>query len=263
MKNSIILITVFILMTASLSLLSCNKSADNQPPGPYSLTYGDSILYLKPATGDYIISPTSHRDGIYTAFPEGMEIDENTGAINISKSETGLRYRVTHTATNGTVTTASVVLSGINFTDHFYNLSQHDSIAFPVYNALASNTLPVNGSVFDDGGGANASGCTVQTINGQINLAQTVRNGLFGSTPADDARRDIEIVYRLNDGSEQNINKIKVRLYYYTSMATVAADLLQTLEDRQTGGVFLRGAVAERTEQAAKPRPPCVIIIAN
>lgn len=262
MKNTKSIISLFILSATSFLWFSCNKEANDQT-GPYNLSYGDSILYLRPSSGDYIISPTTHRNGTYVGFPEGIEIDDNTGAINITKSETGLRYRIAHTATDGTITKTTVVLSGITFTDKFYRLSQNDSIAFPVYNATTSSPLPLSGSVFDDGGGANVSGCDVKTINGQINLAQTVRNGLFGTTPANDARRDIEILYRLNDGSGKIINKLKVRLYYYTSMATVAPDLLQTLQDRQTDGVFLRGTAAQSTEQAAKPRPPCVIIIAN
>ncbi len=262
MKNPKILVYGFVLMTSSLALLSCKKEANDQD-GAYNLSYGDSILYLKPSAGDYIVTPTTHRNGTYKGFPEGIEIDDNTGAINISKSETGLRYRITHTATDGTVTTTKVVLSGITFFDKFYNLSQNDSVALPIYNATASSILPISGSVFDDGGGANSSGCDVKTINGQINLAQTVRNGLFGSTPTNDTRRDVEIIYRLNDGSSKTVNKLKVRLYYYTSMATVAPDLLQTLQERQSGGVFLRGNFTERSEQAAKPRPPCVIIIAN
>ncbi|MEO7922220.1 MAG: hypothetical protein ABIR30_00935 [Chitinophagaceae bacterium] len=263
MKHNSPKVIGLLVIVLSLAWIACNKSGVDQPTGPYILSYGDSIIYAKPSAGDYIISPTTHRDGVYSAFPEGIEIDDNTGAINVTKSETGLRYRITHTAINGTVTNTNVVLSGITFFDSFYNLSQNDSIAFPIYNASATRALPVAGSLFDDGGGANASGCDVKTVNGQINLAQTVRNGLFGNTPANDSRRDIEIVYRLNDNSQKTVNKLKVRLYYYTSMATVAPDLLQTLQDRQTGGVFLRGIVFERTEQAAKPRPPCVIIIAN
>lgn len=255
---------IIAVLLGSLTWLSCDKtiSADQ----PYTLSYGDSVLYLKPASGDYIVYPTNTREGIYEGFPEGIEIDDRTGAINISKSETGLKYRITHTAPNGTVTTTRVILSGITFFDKYYNLSLNDSIAFPVYNASTVYTLPLTGSIFDDGGGANSSGCDVKTVNGQINLAQTVRNGLFGNTPVNDARRDIEIFYRLNDGSNKAANKLKVRLYYYTSMATVAPDLLQTLQERQTAGVFLKGTVTEVVEQAlqaAKPRPPCVIIIAN
>jgi hypothetical protein len=244
-------------------LLSCNGSGNNpsDPPGPYKLSYGDSIIYIRASAGDYIVSPTSHRDGVYSGFPEGIEIDGLTGAINVSKSETGLRYKITHTSTNGTVTTTMVVLSGITFKDHFYNLSLNDSIALPIYNASEVRVLPVSGSNFDEGNGANSGGCSVRTDNGKINLAQCVRNGVFGAIPRDDDRKDFEIQYRINDGSGKSLNKIKVRLYYYTSMATVAPDLLQTLQDRQTAGVFLKGGGIDETAQAAKPRPPCVIIV--
>lgn len=256
------------LVLASISWLACNPS-DQDPPGNYNLSYGDSIIYLRPQADDYIVYPTERREGTYTGFPEGIEIDDNTGAINVSDSETGLRYRITHTAPDGKITNTLVVLSGINFTDKFYRLSQHDTIAFPVYNASPDRPLPVNGSIFDEGGLANSSGCDVKTFNGQINLAQTVRNGIFGSNPSNDERRDIDIVYRLNDGSGKAVNKLRVRLYYYTSMATVAPDLLQTLLDREEMGVFLRNGQLNlpttletaRTLREARPRPPCVIIV--
>jgi hypothetical protein len=259
-------IVYFLLLVISFATYSCQKPAGHS--GPYKLSYGDSILYLQPSSGDYIVYPTEQRAGTYTAFPEGIELDDKTGAINISKSETGLRYRITHTASDGTVTTTLVVLSGINFTDHFYRLSQGDSIAFPVYNADAAKTLPLNGSSFDEGNGANTGGCSVKTLNGQINLAQTVRNGVFGSTPANDARRDFDIAYRINDASGKSLNKLRVRLYYYNTMADIAPDLLQTLQDRQAAGVFLSAhdsyfdptAIARGTN-VAKPRPPCVIIV--
>jgi hypothetical protein len=250
----------------AIASFSCRKSGQD-PSGPYQLNYGDSILYLQPQSGDYIVYPTETRAGEYEGFPEGIEIDDKTGAINVTKSETGLRYRITHTAPDGTQTTTTIVLSGITFLDKFYRLSQNDSVAFPVYNALASRTLPVAGSVFDEGGGAHASGCDVQTVNGRINLAQSIRDGLFGNNPVNDDRRDIDIVYRLNDGSNKAVNKLRVRLYYYTSMAAVAPDLLETLQEREDQGVFLRGgALSEENQQAkkvAKPRPPCVVIIAN
>ncbi len=261
-----------LLLTASATwLAACNKQSNepNTQPDDLSLSYGDSIIYLQPQAGDYIVSPTVARAGSYTGFPEGIEIDDQTGAINVSKSETGLRYLVTYTAPDGREAKTTVVLSGITFTDKYYHLSQNDSIAFPVYNANPDRVLPVTGSVFDDGGLANASGCDVQTINGRINLAQTVRNGLFGNTPVDNDRKDIDIVYRLNDGSNKAVNKLRVRLYYYTSMATVAPDLLETLQDRQDQGVFFRNAPADTNlasrgaNKVAKPRPPCVIIIAN
>ena len=140
----------------------------------------------------------------------------------------------------------------------------------PVYNAEVSRVLPLNGSSFDEGNGANSGGCSVKTINGQINLAQTVRNGVFGSTPTNDVRRDFDVSYRINDASGKSLNKLRVRLYYYDTMADVAADLMQTLQDRESAGVFLAAnnsnnpaGVASRGAALAKPRPPCIIIIGH
>ncbi|MBI5858594.1 MAG: hypothetical protein HZB42_13225 [Sphingobacteriales bacterium] len=253
------------LLTITSVWLACNKPADGTIP-PYNLSYGDSILYLKPS-GNNIIYPMEHRSGTYTAFPEGIEVDENTGAINLDNSETGLRYRITHTAPDGTKTEAKVVLSGITFTDKFYHLSTGDSIAPPVYNASVNRVLPLSGSNFDEGNVANGGGCSVRTDNGKINLAESIRNGVFGSpNPRNDDKIEIEIKYRINDGSGKSLNKLKVKLYWYNTMADVPQYLWDILNDRSSQGVFLRGAIQSGTEitnAAAKPRPPCVVIIAN
>ncbi|MEP7375316.1 MAG: hypothetical protein ABI675_18090 [Chitinophagaceae bacterium] len=262
MKKICHIAPILLLLMGLSVLFSCKKSVVDQP-GPYSLSYGDSIIYMKPSGGDYIVTPIETSPGTYTGFPEGIQIDETTGAINVSKSETGLRYLITHTDPAGKESTTTVVLSGITFRDKYYNLSLNDSIAFPVYNAKESNALPLTGSVFDDGGGAQLSGCDVQTVNGQINLAQSIRDGLFGSNPVDDSKKEIDIVYRLNDGSDKALNKLRVKLYYYSSISNVAPDLLETLQDRLDQGVFLRGASVLGFTRIAKPRPPCIIIIAR
>lgn len=243
-------------------LFSCNKDSAGQAES-YKLSYGDSILYLKPTSGDYIVYPTSPRDGTYSGFPEGIEIDDKTGAINVNKSETGLRYRITHTAPDGTKTETKVVLSGITFRDLFYYLSAGDSVALPVYNADESRVLPVSGSNFDDGNTANSSGCSVKTDNGKINLAETIRNGVFGSPAHNDAQEEFEIKYRVNDGSGKSLNKLKVKLYWYNTINDVPQYLWDILNDRKNQGVFLKGDLAARPDQLAKPRPPCVIIIAH
>lgn len=264
-KNSaVVYLALLVLLPA---WLSCNKPADGTLP-PYQLSYGDSILYLK-TTGNNIIYPLTHREGSYSGFPEGIEIDQASGAINLNNSETGLRYRVIHVSPNGDTTRTIVVLSGITFTDHFFMLSQGDSIAQPVYNASPVRTLPLNGSSFDEGNIANNGGCSVKTDNGKINLSESVRNGVFGHNPGNDDKKEVEIKYRINDGSDKSLNKLKVLLYWYNTMADVPQYLWDILNDRTSQGVFLRnGAIsnhelAGRTEQLAKPRPPCVIIIAN
>jgi len=259
------ILTVLLIITG----ISCNKSKDVTPS--FTLSYGSPVIYLKSQSTDYIVYPTQTSPGTYSAFPEGIEIDDNTGAINVSKSETGLKYKITHTATNGDTTSTIVLLSGIQFLDKFYRLSQNDSIAFPIYNGSSANSLPLSGSSFDDNNNANSGGCSVKTTNGQINLAQTVRNGIFGVVPQNDAKQEFEIQYKLNDQSGKAQNKIKVKIYYYNTVADVAPDLLQTLNDRQSQGVFLEmnnstnanasPARVGSVSAIAKPRPPCVIII--
>lgn len=258
--------TAVLSLAMTATIISCTKNSgpDDTDTGPYVLSYGDSILYMKPSAGDYIVSPLKQRAGTYTGFPEGIDIDETTGAINVTKSETGLRYRITHTAPDGTKTETKVVLSGITFLDKFYNLSTGDSVAFPVYNSSVSRPLPLAGSSFDEGNICNGAGCAVKTTDGTINLAQTVRNGVFGVIPRNDRRETFEIRYKINDASGKTENKLKVLLYWYDTMADVPADLWDVLNSRTADGVFLRGNGASSVEgisAAAKPRPPCVIVI--
>jgi hypothetical protein len=266
---------IFVLIAILVSgiILSCKKDSMTSS-NRYQLSYGDSILYLRNQASDYIVYPTDQRTGQYFGFPDGIEIDQASGAINVSKSETGLRYRITYVSRQGDTSKSMIVISGINFLDKFHHLSQGDSIALPIYNASVNKILPVNGSTFDEGNTANSGGCSVKTINGQINLAQTVRNGVFGATPQNNANQEFDIYYRLNDNSSKALNKIRVKMYYYNTMNDVAPDLLQTLQDRANDEVFLGASYQSipssastmrmlATRKTAKPRPPCVIIIAN
>jgi hypothetical protein len=254
LKREIIIASLAII--SCMGWIACEKPAGSE--GVFKLSYADSILYMRAQAGDYIVYPIDTRPGTYEGFPEGIEIDEATGAINVSKSESGLRYRITHTAPDGTVTETKVVLSGITFKDHFYYLSAHDSIALPIYNADANRPLPLNGSVFDEGNLANSGGCSVRTDNGRINLKETIRNGVFGSPPRNDAQQEFEIRYRLNDASGKTENRLKVLLYWYNTINDVPQYVWDILNERTSQGVFLRNGTAAR---AAKPRPPCVIII--
>ena len=253
--------TIAVLAACAVFWIGCTKSTNSgDQNGPYILSYGDSILNLKP-TGDNIVHPTSQRPGRYSGFPEGIEIDEVTGAIDISDSETGLRYRITHTAPDGTKTETKVVLAGITFKDHIYYLSANDSIAHPVYNANESRILPLTGSSFDEGNIANGGGCSVKTDNGKINLKETIRNGVFRIPPQNDEQQTFEIKYRINDGSGKSLNKLKVLLYWYNTVNDIPQYVWDILNERVTQGVFLRGGTGAVLEQVAKPRPPCVVIV--
>lgn len=261
----------------ALLLAGCDKNTDPlTDPTAYTLSYGDSIFYLRNQAADYIVSPTETRtSGRYIGFPEGIEINERTGAINISKSETGLRYKISFTDTiTGKTTSTIILISGINFFDKIYNLSTGDTLALPVYNATPTHTIPPS-SVFDEGDGCKNQGVFVNKDNAVINLAQTIRNGIFGSTPANDSKKEVELRYRVNDGSNKTLNTLKVKLYYFNTASDLTPDLIQLIKDRE-GTVFGSPSVLQpidgqvttfgatgpvTTHGVAKPRPPCIFIV--
>ena len=248
-----------------LILGACNKE-DNQPQQKtYELSYGQPVFYLRNQSADYLVRPVNQPvEGSFSSFPKGLELDPKTGEINVSQSESGMRYKITFTPTTGSAVSTHVVISGINFPDKFYFLSNNDSIAFPVYNADRSNKLPPGN--FDEDNEANNSGCAMKTTDGQINLKESIRRGLFGSTPKSDERKGFDIKYRLNDNSGNALNKIKVLLYYYNSMSEVPEDLKATMSEHlamtlQPDNTPMGNTLVSAA--APKPRPPCIVIIAH
>jgi hypothetical protein len=283
MKNFIQLpIFIFILLT---TVISCKKDNNAPPAAPVistglSISYGDSIFYLNPQVADYVISPVKVQSGEYIGFPEGIDLDSKTGEIDVSKSETGLRYRITFIP-DGSADSIStnLVISGINFLDGFYKLTTADSILKPIYNAGFNNQIPGvnNGTIFDDGSSCNTAGCNVNTLLGSINLSQTVRNGVFGATPSNNDRQEFELNYRINDKSAKTLNTLKVKLYYFDSINDVTQEVYDIINSRQGAilGINPRptpfekmtsvNSIAEQTallgKQIPKPRPPCIFIL--
>ena len=256
--------------------VACKKdAAGDNIPADFKLSYGDSILYEKNTGADNLVFPTHSYTGFYSAFPEGIELDERTGAINLAKSETGLRYKITFTADDNSFEyTTTVLLSGINYFDAFYNLSRNDTVAKAIYNGNPDNILPLSpsGTQFDIGSGCNNEGIAVNTADGSINLMQTIRNGFFGRHPNNDARQEFELKYKINDKSGQRIKSLKIKLYYFDTMDDVTDDLLQLLRDREgtvfgahpisfPGEILSSTAGANGTAKVARPRPPCIFII--
>ena len=192
---------------------SCKKqnSTPNPPPVGSTFNYGDSIFYQKNQSQDYVVTPTNTLTGKYFSFPDGLVMDGNSGAINVTKSETGLKYAIAFVPDQKKDTLLTfITISGINYKDGFYVLTGPDSIASSIYNALPGATIPglSNGSAFDVGSNCNSQGCAVNTNNGTINLAATVRNGVFGSTPSNNDRHEFDMTYQINDKSNNATNKL-------------------------------------------------------
>ena len=277
-------ILFFIFTLAFFACSKSNQSGSSTPgPGatPDNLDYGDTVFYLSTQNQDYIVYPKKLESGRYSAYPEGIDLDQNTGAINVSKSETGLKYHVSFIpAGRQDSASINIIISGINFLDGFYKLTTADSIAHPLYNTNAKNQMPGvgNGSQFDQGGSCNNNGCTVDVSNGQINLAQTVRNGVFGAVPANNDRHEFDLNYSLNDNSHNAQNKIRIKLYYFETMNDVTQEVYDIISSREGTIIdsyfpmlasFPVTASNSRTStlgvstKSASPRPPCIFIVSR
>ncbi len=271
-KNWQLFLFAFIVFLTSCKTDTALDDGNNPPPnGTPKLSYGDSIIYLQPTVGNYKVMPKPlGKQGQFLSFPDGLDIDALTGEINVTKSETGMRYKVMFVPTGTTDTlTTKIVLSGINYKDFYHIQAANDSLSRPFYNANFSNfNMPCSGAgcQFDVDGSARAAGLVINPLTGVINLKRTLTSGFFRVGPAQDGdKKDVTITYQLSDASNKAINTIKIKLYYYANQSTVDPGLSQLLIDRND--VFLRvmnNTIDQNSlyrTNAAKPRPPCIIIM--
>jgi hypothetical protein len=239
--------------------------------------YGDSIIYLQPVNGQYTVSPINNNgvQGTYLSWPEGLNMNPNTGVINVSKSETGVRYLVGFVK-NGTTDTcvSQLILGGATYLDSIYVISENDTLARPIFNAdpnLASacdasddsdypgNNGNVNGNPkcsFDDnspGNKANDQKLRVRTQSGIINLKKSLADGVFGPHPRNGDTKSIQILYSLNDDSKKAQQQITVKLMYYDKASNVPTTLKNEVQTK-------RLSMMSYNIVNGKPRPPLLII---
>jgi len=139
------LISVCLFIACQKQVVNSEKMGSPAPKGiplplcTHAPSYGNTILSGEfNTTNDYIVLPVNNPGtGTYIAKPAGLLIDPNTGAINVSKSEVGVKYAVGF-ALAGTTDTCytNITLAGINYVDSVYVLSKNDTLARPIYNAL-------------------------------------------------------------------------------------------------------------------------------
>lgn len=270
----------YLCLAAFCSLLSaCNKnSTSTDNAAVYKLSYNDSILYPLGETSELqVLSPAIAKTGTYTSFPDGLDINSSTGAIKLHESETGIKYRVYFT--DGNIRDSTLItIGGINYLDGVYKINAADSIINPVYNAVLGNQLPnvANGSVFDEGGGCNGGGCAVNLNDAKINLAQTVRNGTFGTTPANGSNKEFTLNFRINDNSRKGGNRLKIKVFYFKKLDDITPQVWDLLNGRN-GTVInsfnnsnntpiqgnTAGSIVENLASGKGRRPPCIVILSQ
>ena len=309
-----IIVSGCVILVMSL-IVSCSKEADetgNQQvqveitsfPSTINFNctespvYEDTILCAKwrGPNNDYIARPLNRPPrGKYYSWPSGLQIDVNTGAINVTQSEGGMQYLVGFVK-EGTRDTchSRIIISGVHYKDKVYILERNDTLAIPYFNANpliqaicdisgdddypGNNNGSPNGDLtgstrceFDDdedddngngtadepppGQQANDKFIRVRTKSGIINLKKSLEDGAFGPDPQNGATTNARIYYRLNDCSQKALRSIKVRLIYFDKKSDIPPSLLQEVVAKQYN---FESYQLISTDCA--PRPPLIIV---
>jgi hypothetical protein len=269
------------------SPLTNNTPSSNTPTG--RLSYGDSLFYNHILPADKLINPVSVPSGTakFKAIPGGLSIDSVTGRINITKSESGLRYKIFSINNSGiALDSVKLVISGVDYADGIFEIAATPNAydtSFPIYNARPSLRLPCsqdddddeNGCVFDetdlnndgndDIAGVIQDKLLVDKKEGTIDLEASFHAGIFGSSnPANGSFRNFLMYYRLNDASNRSLQKINIRVYYYNLRSDIPQLLLSELVQRNNQQLTVNARITVSAEfySYEKPkRPPLLILI--
>lgn len=223
------------------------------------LSYGDTLFFLRNQPGNYTVQPVTkpNTSGYFKAIPLGLSIDSISGNINITQSETGLRYKIYYIATSGTVLdSVKIVVSGVDYRDAIYEIASTPNAydtAFPIYNARPELSLPcpdddddveesetcvfdetdLDGDGNDDIPGVIQDKLLIDIKRGTIDAEASYHAGVFGAVPpANGVTKDFTFYYRLADASNRALNKITVRLYHFRKKTDIPQSLLDTLNLR-------------------------------
>lgn len=232
----------------------------------YSPNYGDTILYPQPSSVGFSYAypqNTNNVQGTYLSWPGGLVMDPNTGAINLTLSQTGQRYDIAFVQ-NGTTDTciSQLIVAGTAYMDSVYSLSESQSTAPPYVNANPGAPSPCQnqggqGCQFDFGNFAKRQGVEVDNQTGAIALQRTVRKA-FGKNPVNGATVNTVIFYRLNDNSNYALQHIELQLIFYNSKSDIPAPLLATISARQSNALNTL-----LISKGPSSRPPLIVIVRN
>jgi len=233
----------------------------------YAPYYGDSIIFTQPTNGsDYIVHPVNNPGaGKFLSWPKGMTMDSLTGAINVTKSETGLRYAIGFVKSGTTDTClSSLIIGGASYMDSVYVLEDGATTAVPYYNAnpWMPPVCSGGGCTFDVTGSAGSKKVIVDHSSGVIDLDKTLNGsgllnpGAFGLLPLNGQTVTATIYYKLNDASNNAMEHIDVQVMYFYSKSNMTAGLLGSVVTKLEN--VLSGNLISKT---VNPRPPLVIIV--
>jgi hypothetical protein len=226
--------------------------------------YGDSIVYSQPASGDYYVYPQNNQGiaGTYLAWPDGLSLNSKTGAIDLSKSETGQRYAMAFVRDGTTDTCMSqLIVAGAAYMDSVYVLAQSNYTSKPYFNANPYGVAPCQGTQgqgcqFDYNNFAHNQGIVIDQNTGFIDLQKSMQNSIFGLLPLNGTTVYTTIYYKLNDNSNFAPQKIQLKLVFYNHKSDVPSATLATLTN------FLTNTLNDLLiSKGPSARPPLIVIV--
>jgi hypothetical protein len=232
----------------------------------YAPNYGDSVLFSQPGTsGDLYIHPVNNQGikGTYLSWPVGLDLDAQTGAIDVTRSESGQRFSVAFVHDGSTDTCmSSLVVGGAAYIDSIYQLSQSSKTAVPYFNANPSAPNPClnnsgSGCRFDYNDYTKRQGIMVDSKTGFIDLTRTMQHNPFGFFPRNGATVLTTIHYQLDDNSNLAPQQIQIKLIYYNSRSDVPPSLISLIQKRVTG------LINTQVNGDGPTKPPIIIITRN
>ncbi len=247
-----------------------NQSGYRPFPQKYSMncsgspTYGDSLIYPSASAGnsDYLISPVNNpAPGNYYSWPVGLVLNDSTGTIDITKSETGMRYYIGYVRKGSQDTClSSLIIAGSGYIDSIYSQSSNNrSIVNPYFNANSSmnNLCDQDGRcIWDLSHNAAEQKIWIDDHTGIIDLDKTLENGAFGQNPADGTTLNATIYYRLGDGSDFALQSLQIQLMYFTHSSTIPPDIQAKIQTRRQQA--MSNGILDSGPSSA--RPPIIII---
>jgi hypothetical protein len=232
----------------------------------YAPNYGDSIVYPQPSSGNYYVYPqgTNGLKGKYYSWPLGLALDSNSGAINLSASQTGERYDVAFVQYGTTDTCISqLIVAGTSYIDSVYALSQSSKSSEPYFNANPYTPSPCDNKSgpsacqFDYNNYAKFQGVIVDSHTGFIDLQNTAKKA-FGPFPFNGETILTTIYYKLDDNSNNAPQQIQLKLMYYDRKANVPASVLSTIRSNVSSTLN-----NQLLSKGPSPRPPLILIVRN
>jgi vacuolar-type H+-ATPase subunit I/STV1 len=196
----------------------------------------------------------------------------------LSNSDAGQAYKIFFVDQEGRLADSTrIVISGVDYEDGIYNLKNsraNNGRLKAKYNANASLDVPVSviNSFGEEVNGGQNRKLAINNITGDIDIAATVRGGAINR---DNQNNEFIVRYRINDRSSRAQNKLKVKIYQFSSEEAVPQDILDTIKEREeilkrvnampvgnSSGEPTDGGTLSGLDPYAKPvRPPLILVI--